>query len=577
MPRIDPTLLQDNAATVAHNCRLRSGKCSPIKQSAAFSTYKVRLENALTDMANAKTLHLWKRGDRKEFLAWPGHVTVAPSNIFDDYRHRLFVAGETGVHGEEVVIPTAPAMSAPETEAIPDPTLYSINSFVQTYVDVYGRESACSPVSNYITYKDSQTPPRESEVSAIASPPEAAVTRRIYKVLGVYGDKLYVKTNKDGDWEQGLTQAAFPALYIELDSANDDDKQTLYFSEQNVNQPCVYVSAVDSGGFDRHPICLDHLPKCAVTRTDGALADLTNARYTVFFQTWCDAYGYESACSEGSAEVVYNDGDEMSITSIHPCPLGAVRRRVYKVVTGTESESIQFIWEQDAVSDELPASTFIVKDEDAGDILVNMTQCPKDLCWIVNMPGNFFAGFATGKKRQVCFSEIEIPTSWPDAYRYDIREDAVGLAVSGNTLFVLTVGQPYAISGTDPNGMTVSRIASNQGCVSKYSICIMNNAVFYASQDGVCMLSEGNQAETVLTKGLFTRAQWTELNPASCLMVPHDTALHMFFEKLDGSRVAYMLDMIDGTPALTTHDEVATAVYADVESDGLYMIKEVSP
>jgi len=246
-------------------------------------------------------------------------------------------------------------------------------------------------------------------------------------------------------------------------------------------------------------------------------------------------------------------------------------------VTGTEEDSIQFMLEEDVGNNEFASANFTVKDEDAGEILVNMVQCPKDLCWIVNMPGNYYAGFATGKKRQICFSEIEIPTSWPDAYRYDIREDAVGLAVSGTTLFVMTVGQPYAISGTDPNGMTVSRIASNQGCVSKYSICSMNNAVFYASQDGVCMLSEGNQSETVLTKGLFTKAQWDELNPSTCLMVAHDAALHMFFEKADGTRVAYMLDMIDGTPVLTTHEDVATAVFADVESDGLYMIKEVSP
>jgi hypothetical protein len=80
-----------------------------------------------------------------------------------------------------------------------------------------------------------------------------------------------------------------------------------------------------------------------------------------------------------------------------------------------------------------------------------------------------------------------------------------------------------------------------------------------------------------MTKGMFTKAQWTELNPASCMMVCHDAALHMFFEKLDGTRVAYVLDMIDSEPRLTTQSDVATAVFADVESDGLYMIKEVSP
>jgi hypothetical protein len=581
MPRVEASLLPDNAATVAHDCRLRSGKLAPMKQSASFMDYPVRLENGLVDMADALSLYLWKRGTRKEFLTWPGFVTVAPSNLFDDDRYRVFVAGATGKHGAEVEIPPAPVMSAPEVDPIVDPTLYIQNAFVQTYVDNYGRESACSPISNYITYKDPGTPVRESIVATIASGdvPANVLHRRIYKVLGVYGDKLYVKTNKNGDWEDDLTAGAFDAFTITLNSANDDAKQTLYFSEQFINQPCVYVSAIDNGGFDRSSICLEKLPACGVTRSavppNAALT--ANLRYTFFYQTWVNEYGYESQVSDASGEITYNDGDQMSITAVTPVPEGAVARRIYKVVTGTETESIQFVWEQAVGTNEFGASTFTVKDEDAGDILTPMTECPRDLAWIANVPGNFYAGFATSKPRQVCFSEINVPTSWPNAYRYDVREDTVGLAVSGNTVFVLTVGQPYAISGTDPAAMTVSRIASNQGCVSKYSICTMNNAVFYASQDGVCMLSEGSQSEIVMTKSLFTKEQWTELNPSSCLMATHDTALHMFFTKTDGTRVAYVLDMIEGDPVLTTQSDVANAIYADVESDGLYIIKEVLP
>lgn len=699
IPRIAPSLLPETGATVANNCRLRSGKCSPLKQSLAVTDYIVRLENALTDMADAKTLHLWKRGTRKEFLGWPGHVTVAAGNIFDDDRYRVFVAGETGLHGTEVTIPVAPALTplrsdgtvgayttdtfvqvfvgaagystthcssqssglsysdgvggivfdavatppasstarviykvisvvaetgvatlvtqaawsqaivvadypaftvaldssldsatstrtilaagagniAPaRTAANPSQSAFIQNQFVQTYVDSYGRESACSTVSAYVTYIDNDTPVNKAIASAISSPPADAMTRRFYRVLGIYGDKIYCRSK--AAWKPAVNATPFGPITLELNSTTDDAKQTLYFTEQNVNQPCAYVSAIDSGGFDRHPICLEKLPDCGVTRTAGSpnTTLTTNLRYTFFFQTWVDEYGYESACSDPSGEIIYNDGDQMGITAVSPCPPGAAKRRVYKVVTGTDTESIQFVWEQDVGTGEFDSDTFTVKDENAADILVSMTMCPKDLCWIVNMPGNFFAGFATGKKRQICFSEIEIPTSWPLAYRYDIREDAVGLAVSGTTLFVLTVGQPYAISGTDPKGMTVSRIASNQGCVSKYSICSMNNAVFYASQDGVCMLSEGSQTEIVITKDLFLQEQWMALNPSSCLMVAHDTALHMFFTKTDGTKASYILDMIDSTPVLTTHDDVASAVYADVESDGLYMIKEAT-
>lgn len=678
---------------MANNCRLRSSKFAPLKQSLAVTDYPVRLENDLVDMADAKTLHLWKRGTRKEFLAWPGHVTVAPSNIFDDDRYRLFVAGETGLRGTEVTIPVAPVIaplgayttstfvqvfvgateysttkcssqssglsysdgvgfitfdavavppsgstqrviykvisvdgttatlktqsvwaqdivtgaypaftiplnsafdSATSTLTIlgaiadniapartatnPAQSAFIQSLFVQTYVDSYGRESACSPVSDYVTYIDNDTPVNETILGAIASPPTDAVTRRLYRVIGIYGDKLYVRTK--AAFEQDLNAGAFDALPFDLNSTTDNARQTLYFSEQFINQPCVYVSAIDSGGFDRHSICLEKLPACDVSRSavppNAALVTDT-ARYTFFFQTWVDEYGYESAVSDPSSEITYNDGDSMSITAVTPVPTGATKRRVYKVITGAETERIQIVWEQDVGTNEFSSDAFTVKDENASDILVPITQCPKDLVWIVNMPGNFFGGFTESKKRQIVFSEIEIPTSWPLKYRYDIREDAVGLAVSGTTLFVMTVGQPYAISGTDPASMTVQRIASNQGCVSKYSICSMNNAIFYASQDGVCMLSEGSQSEIVVTKDLFLQEQWMALNPASCLMVAHDSALHMFFTKVDGTQVSYILDMIDNPPVLTTHDDVASAVYADVESDGLYMIKEVSP
>lgn len=662
-----------------------------MKQSSPVTGFGVRLENDLTDMADAATIHLWKRGARQEFLAWPGHVTVAPGNIFIDDRYRLFVAGDTGIRGVEVSIPPAPSLSplgeyttdtfvqvfvgasaystthcssassglsysdgvgsivfdavaappsgstsrviykvvsvdagvatlvtqaawsqaintgayaaftvalnsasdgTPVTRTIltagadniapsraatnPAQAAFVQNLFVQTYVDSYGRESPCSPVSGYVTYIDNDTPINATVAAAIASPASDALSRRLYRVIGIYGDKLYVRTK--AAWWQNLNGGAFDPLTIPFNSTTDNEKQTLYFSEQFVNQPCVYVSAVDSGGYDRISICMEKLPACGVTRNPALPAIVPEtARYTFFYQTWVNEYGYESPVSDPSGEITYNDGDSMSITAVSPLPPGAVTRRVYKVVTGTETESIQLVWEQTADPTEFAADVFTVKDENASEILVNMTQCPKDLEWIVGLPGNFYAGFATGKKRQIVFSEINIPTSWPLAYRYDIREDAVGLAVSGTTLFVMTVGQPYAISGTDPASMTPSRIASNQGCVSQYSICSMNNAIFYASQDGVCMLSEGSQSEIVISKDLFRKEQWGELNPSSCLMVAHDMALHMFFEKADGTKVSYILDMIDQTPVLTTHDDIASAVYADVESDGLYMIKGVQP
>ena len=82
-----------------------------------------------------------------------------------------------------------------------------------------------------------------------------------------------------------------------------------------------------------------------------------------------------------------------------------------------------------------------------------------------------------------------------------------GIAVAGNTAFILTKGYPWAISGTDPNGMTAAQIVSEQACVSARSICTHEGRVFYASQDGICVLAEDSLNATVITRGDWDKIQ----------------------------------------------------------------------
>lgn len=98
MPRVHPTLLPDGCAVTAHNCRLKSGKLSPLRQPIKVSGKRIRLENGLDKIANAQTVYLWRRnGGVEEFIAWPDVVKVAPSNIADDTLRRVFVTGATGI------------------------------------------------------------------------------------------------------------------------------------------------------------------------------------------------------------------------------------------------------------------------------------------------------------------------------------------------------------------------------------------------------------------------------------------------------------------------------------------------
>ena len=100
-PRLDPTSLSDTQATLARNCRLHTSKLNPIQQALNITDFPVRLEGGLTDVANAKTIAIWTRGNGiRDVIAWPGLVTVAPSNINADERYRLFISGDTGVSDE---------------------------------------------------------------------------------------------------------------------------------------------------------------------------------------------------------------------------------------------------------------------------------------------------------------------------------------------------------------------------------------------------------------------------------------------------------------------------------------------
>ena len=443
MPRVHPTLLPDGCAVKAHNCRLTSGKLSPLRQPLKATGFRIRMENGLAKIADANSLHLWKRpGGVKEFLAWPGIVKVAQGNIADDALRRVFVTGATGIGGT------------------------------------------------------------------------------------------------------------------------------------GANQPCAYISARTGTAFTRHTLIKNPLGEPDVVLSVGGAANEDNLRYTVFFQTWADQYGYESGASDPSDELEYNDGDEVTIGA-ESAPTGSVLRRIYKVVSGTETERIQFVAEQARAGDQFLELTLKVKDEDAGEVLQMIVSPPSDLSGMTYVPGNYYAGFSASKLRTVMFSDVNRPTSWPDAYQYDIRDDIVGIAVVGNTVFALTSGNPWKLTGTAPESMSAAVIAAPQACVSVRSICVLAGAVFYASQDGICMLSEDTGGATVITEKFFAKDDWAALNPSTCIMEAYDGALFCWFTLASGVRQGYIIDLGEGEKAVTTHDEQAKAVCYDGETDSFYYVREV--
>lgn len=384
-------------------------------------------------------------------------------------------------------------------------------------------------------------------------------------------------------WRRGTVteMLAWPGV-VKVATSNiaDDDRYRIFVTGETGigtghKEPAVYAVASGGTDFTRSSIVKSVLPAPVVTNPTGVGTEI-NFRYTSFFQTWVDAFGYMSGPSAPSAELGYINAQSVNVGST-TAPAGAVSRRLWKVITGSESQSIQFVWEQNAVGSSFPAASFTLDDADAGEILPEFQSAPADLAWMTFVPGNFYVGFAASSPKTVMFTEQGYPTTYPLDYRYDVRDPVVGLAVCGNSVVVLTTGAPWLLTGTAPGSMMETVMQSEQGCVSPLSVCVMDGAAFYASADGICMVAPSGSYPSLVqnvTEKLFGKREWAALNPSSCIMQPYDGALHAWFTLANGSRAGYIFKFADGAAAVTTHDEVAKSAYYDAETDGLYYVRK---
>ena len=363
------------------------------------------------------------------------------------------------------------------------------------------------------------------------------------------------------------------------------------------NVPVAYIR--NGREIIRHPLTKDELPRPLVklgTAHAPTPEDQDNIVYTYFVQTWVDQFGWESQQSLTSLSwtggttyvdkpLEYNDGDPVEVAALLEDeiphgggtadePTDGFRRRLYKVVAGSENGSVRFVAEFSG-ADVWKAHTVRMRDEDAGEEIPSFEGIPHDLRNMLYVPGGFYVGFSPSSPRTVMFSEVDIPTSWPMAYRYDVGDNIVALAVSGNTVFVLTDGHPYVVSGTAPESMSAAKLAGPAACVSQRSTCLYKNAVCYASNVGVCMIASSADLGTTvnnLTEKIFTKDQWGAYGPNECLMAQHDGALFCFFgRESDGGLV---IDLQESENAVTTHDEKSSCLCIDNATDELYFVRD---
>ena len=219
----------------------------------------------------------------------------------------------------------------------------------------------------------------------------------------------------------------------------------------------------------------------------------------------------------------------------------------------------------------------ILTDAEVGEVCPSLLWDPPDsgMIGLVYLPGGFMAGF---KDRTIYFSEVSFPHAWPVSYQITISDDIVGLGVSGNTLAVMTDTVPYLISCQTPTTISISKLAAQQACVSKRSVMEMGGAIIYASQDGICTITENTVA--VISDPFLSKNQWIDLlttnsgtySPTSVHIWSYDEFIMTSVP--DENTGCFMFRPTDLRTALIEINEVVYGSYYDKEADSLYLIKD---
>jgi hypothetical protein len=348
-----------------------------------------------------------------------------------------------------------------------------------------------------------------------------------------------------------------------------DTQERTYFTDGTY--PKETDTATPAAGTPPYPSNSFHLglpaPVNAISHTVTSGGGTTTAETRVYTYTYVSPWGEESPPAGPSAGISVIAGDTVNISNMSTGPTGAYNlsgayKRIYRTSTGVSSTSYLLVADHVLLS----ATTFTdtVLSSALGEVLptFNSALLPATAIGLTSLPNGIMAAF---DGYDVYFSEAYKPYSWPSAYRQAVEYPIVGIGAFGTSLLVMTMGNPYLMTGSDPSSITVEKLAYPYSCVSKRSICKAFGDVIYASPDG--LVSIGASGTKVLTDKLMTRLEWQAYNPSSMLCAVWDDRIFMFYD--NGATQGCLC--LDGNQGLVTSTVYATAAYTDPITGSLYL------
>jgi len=509
------------------------------------------------------TIYPWRRNGGTQWLGWNTDVDVVQSPVAEDSYERIYYTGDgvpkiKGWDGGEVTknmerpTATAPTVATASylSDAIISANMVVTERTITNFVTGFGIITpgpATTVADQVCVFLGTRKKSTGTEIGFTV--PAHAVATSAY---GVFGPNIAISYTFKWGADTIVPHSGFDVTAVGTITLDDPEHTTAAITYGGY-QTSLNYSYPTTASLGAHEVWIP------IEKFVGTSGWPSSPVWVYYVQTLLDAWGMEGPPSPVSNEIMVNPGEYIVISDLGDAQ-GCAKRRFYRSAAGASEDSFYFTGECDSGD-----TTFNDEKSDA-QLAEELPLCenpPTGLTGIVMMPGGWAAGFVG---REICFSSLYMPWSWPTEYRVASDFKVVGLGVAGNDLYVMTEGTPYLVTGYHPESLSVSKIAVAQSCVAKRSIATMDRMILYACPDGVQSLMGGSGA--LLTDKFYDRTAWQAITPSGIIAGVNDRRYYCFH-----STGGVVFKFADGADTVTTTDQITTGVYSDLIDDTMYLIQ----
>lgn len=315
-------------------------------------------------------------------------------------------------------------------------------------------------------------------------------------------------------------------------------------------------------------------PENPLTVSVSGSGDSSLSSTRLYAYTYVTEFGEESEPSPISNDVLWEPGQTITVTGFEAggSERGVTHQRIYRSQSGPSGTQLYFIAERPVSSDDFIDT---VDSDDIQEVLPSQfwNPPPDSLRGLTAMPNGMMAAF-DGKT--LYFAEPYRPHAWPENYTLTTDYPIVGLGAFGNSLAVVTTGNPYIVSGTSPESMIMEKLELNLPCINARGIQDLGYAVAYPSYDGLVVVSSGGAR--IATEQLFSRDQWQAVNPYELASGQFDGRYFASYRYLgdDGAekRGTFIIDLSGEQPFIIQTNVVTRSFYFEIETGSLFFLRD---